>query len=301
MKDKIVFLGEYSKENLNIGKELCLEESFCGLYETRELQILREDYSSIFEDSDSSAFILSTGPSKPSFPLDLASFIFDSGINTVVFKGNLEDAWGIAMLKQSGKFPEIKTILILEKANWSDPLQDHERMILDNYDAIIGLGPSCSYQGKDIKLIFSTIESGVYKLDYKEMETEVEKNLILCDNNDVSSISQEMMSEDCLVVDPTDLPKNFLFMLFLTSKGIKNLCKNREYDLLISKMGKKNLNYFEDLQGAHDEEVEPNGVLINKSRDFMKEFLETLKKEIAVEIEKINKYETLSIGDSIKI
>lgn len=122
--ENVVFLSEFSENNVKIGNILC-ENGSAGYWlgpSPIDYDLIKSDCGSLF-----------TNPKEESFKTFIASFIWDLGYSPdlLVIKGNTVDFWGVASLIGEGVF-DFPCISLLD--DLVIPIAGYDLMVLDQFD-----------------------------------------------------------------------------------------------------------------------------------------------------------------------
>lgn len=285
-KKKVLFFSQYSQENYNLAEELCKNDNSIALFLSNEdSEKSKTDYFSILEKSNeefsSKSFILKRKLEDEDFILDLCSFIMGNNFDVIIAKGLVTEVWPINLIKEKYNLTTINTVLLLEKM----PIEygEFELNILNGFDYIFGMGPSCNVKevSEKTKLLFSTKESSIFQ----DLSLEVNENipLVLCDKENFEYCKEKF--NGISVIDATFCPEKELCFYMNICNFILNLSQNKEISLLLKKIGKIenliedfNTNVFE----YKDEGVKDFDVV----REIKRQFYNYLIEEIEIVLEK---------------
>ncbi len=301
-KNKIVlFISEYSKENILFAEELCEnKKSVAVFWENEDLKESKNNYFDMLDISNeiSDNFFIISEKKSDDFIMIISDIILKSGYDLVITKGMTTNIWPISLVKNYFSINHVPFLAILENLK---NIEKFDLTCLRPFDYIFGMGPSCFIEEFEEKtsIIFQR-EVGLYKNIQSTMKDSV---LFLCNKNNIEKLSNHprLNSDKISFIDPRVCPDEDLVILLNLAEIIIDESGYEEFRLILSKMGKKTFSMKEFLERNHN-------FLFEEEKDFVsilkrkKVFFNYLKKEMESKLKKIDdslKIEgsTISIGD----
>lgn len=259
----ILYISEFSEENIDIGKAIQRHDSSarCALWKNKALVKSKTDFQSVMSNSSlDNFFVIDKSPFEEIFPFFVKSFI-DSCIfspDQIVVRGELSEVWSFPVIRESS-FSDTELYLVLDYAKL--PLEDFEKRTLDGFDHICSMGPSSylsNYTSKTSR-VFETFESKYFSnipdylidINIKDLDT----TLVLCNSNNFNELSSKKFEkkEKISYVNVEDCPPEELGIYLVISKNIVDETNLSEFELILKKMGKEFYSMKEFLNKGNDD------------------------------------------------
>ena len=260
----LIYFAEFSDENVRIGEDLlsACPKSKCILWKNKALVKSRTDFDSIIHNSSLEDFyIIEFPPGHEHFFTAIASFINGQTFEpeNIIIRGCLHEIWPIHLIKKSVLI-DTKCYLILDNIRY--PLESYEKEVLDSFDIIFSMGPSCSISNHSNKIveIFKEHESVYfYKLPEYLLNLErVQEPIIVCNSNNFKEM-KEFVNKDIIkdkkisVIDISECDGNELCVYLNIVPYVINETGSEEFDLLLKKMDRKSVSITEFLNTSEEE------------------------------------------------
>lgn len=315
MEKNIVFISGYSDENIFLGQEfLQTSSSIVGLWANSLLDRSQLDFMSILniysnEDFYKEAMLIPTSPNQQEFLEDIYSVIKRPGFSPdiIMIRGETTDVWPIVALKEKCGIDAF-LVLILDRLTF--PLRELDRKIIESFDLVFEMGPSCSAISQilpDMKTvkIFEKYESFLFR-DMTPYLTEERKEsdcvLILTGTENHKEIREKYgKKENISIIDVEACPQEDLVIYLNAAKTLIDETGDENFNLILKKMGLKSFS----LKGLEDKDFNPKRDSfedVNIRINNLKEFSEAIKNKIisVIKDEDLSK-KSLIDGQDIKV
>lgn len=207
----------------------------------------KNDYFNLFgsPEFNSEAMLLSYSWDQENSLGEIHSIIKDLSFEPDLFiaRGEVNQMWPIKVLKDKGEI-ECPIFLILDKL--SHPIVEYDLEILDIFDKIISMGPSCDIEEiKDKNLFFfEKIESYSFHTEPPNVDfskKRVDTPLFLCSEKNYDYVEKNVKFKKS-VINIDRCPVNEMIFLIYLCKNIVNLTGEMEIDLILKKMNRRTLS-----------------------------------------------------------
>lgn len=302
MNKKILFLAEYTKENLLLAQELCYEKgSSAFFWENEELKNSKMNYFDIMDSTSEEMvenfFVISGGQKSEDFILKIAEILTKWNYDIVLTRGQTSQIWPISLVKNHFSITSGTFVALLDRMT---KFVEFDENVLDAFDIILGMGPS-SLEGKfsyKTEILFNKKELSYYMDAQNFLEDSI---VILCNKNNIEKISKHsrLKSEDISFVDPEHCPDEELSIILNLAGIIIDESYFEEIKWALLKMGKKSFTLEQFFEGNKE-------ALLEESKDAFlsnerkKVFFSVVKKEIENRLKKIN-HSPQIVGSTIRL
>lgn len=271
-----LFIAPYSFENICLGQCFFSKNSIQIYWNNDLLFQSKNNFYNLFGSPEfcSHSLLLSSDWDNPTCFTELREVIRESKFepDILIARGETNQLWPIKALKESKEL-NIPYVAILDRL--SNPITEFDIEVLDAFDQIYAMGPSCYIDETYDKTIpiFKKFESYSFVVEPPIIDLSnlrVNVPLILCNNDNYEEILKTDKTEKS-VINIEKCPFDELIPYIYLSKILINETKEPEFDLILKKMNRNSISLKElNKANAYNE----------YSKENIEEFCDFLKKNI---------------------
>jgi len=140
----ILFISEYSKENLFLAEQICEnKKSITIFWENEESKSSKSDYFDVLDisnDLSEKFFIVSSNKESERFILLVSDILLKTNCDLIITKGKTSEIWPVSLIKD---YYKINTSPFFAIVDGVDRVDDFDITTLRSFDHIFGIGKSC--------------------------------------------------------------------------------------------------------------------------------------------------------------
>jgi len=263
MKD-ILFIAEYSPENIKIGeklKELTDCKSAFALWTNKILEKSKYDYESIMNNSLISDFyIIEHNPNYEKFLASIINFVtkYPFEPSDIFIRGSLSQIWSISVAMESF-LSNTNLHIILD--HFERPLEEFEKKVLEITSSIFAMGPNAfieEYSNKTINIFNKFQSNNFVKIPDFMFNSSDRKHIktIISNNDNYLKYKESYKNYDISCINMDLCPENELSLYLMLSGYILDGSEDNEFGIILKKMGKAIISDFNKLDEGYDHNFE---------------------------------------------
>jgi hypothetical protein len=291
----ILFIAEYSPENIKIGEKIGQMTNFdssFALWENKVSEKSKNDFESIILNSNIHNFnIINARPNSDRFIGKIINFAIKQPYEPtdIFIRGTLSQIWPISIALESFL---ISTKLHIILDCFERPLEEFEKKVLEMADTIFSMGPNAIIEEHFHKTIevFKTFNSINFMKIPDFMFCGIDRKnikLSILSNEEFKNIHDISKNTEISYINVDFCPENELAINMLLAGYVHDMSGKREVGLLLKKMGKVLVNNFDKKEEGYGD-------------NFMELEDESLEEFAEYIVEKMLKITSIKKGETIR-